>query len=340
MRPRFADAHGLPAWPCPTRTPSSRWASPTRSSHGPIGDGRGAARRPARRAARHSAWVAPRPPGDARDQADPAPARQPPGRCRMTDDKRRPRLNRRSDEPLVDYPGVHEEVGPPQPLSRRLRDPRTIISLVLPIVLLVLVALSLRELDFDQLVRTILDANPCLLLAAFAIYYLGFPLRGYRWQLAAARRRYHGSACATRPRSSSSAGWSTASCRPSSATSTAPGCCGQLHACRSAGHSARSSSSASSTCSPSRMLGLAAGFWSFRGRPADGGPDRVRRSAWSSWSLLAHRPLHRPQLRPARDQRLPLPAKDSMRRVLRALRGRRLLDRSARRSRRWRSSRR
>lgn len=88
-----------------------------------------------------------------------------------------------SSESLVDYPGVHEEGAPPQPLSRRLRDPRTIISLVLPIVLLVLLAFNLRGLDLSQLVTTILAANPWLLLGSLAIYYLGFPLRGYRWTL-------------------------------------------------------------------------------------------------------------------------------------------------------------
>ncbi len=86
------------------------------------------------------------------------------------------------DEPLVDYPLVHEESAPPAPLSRRLRDPKTIISIVLPLLLLALIAFNLRGLDFNELVATILAANPLLLLAAFAIYYLGFPLRGYRWQ--------------------------------------------------------------------------------------------------------------------------------------------------------------
>lgn len=87
------------------------------------------------------------------------------------------------DEPIVDYPGVHEEATPPQALSRRLRDPRTIISLVLPIGLLVLIAFNLRGLDLAQLGQTIVAANPWLLIGALAIYYLGFPLRGYRWRL-------------------------------------------------------------------------------------------------------------------------------------------------------------
>lgn len=89
---------------------------------------------------------------------------------------------RRNEEELVDYPLVREEAEQPQPLSRRLRDPRTIVSIVLPIILLVLIAFNLRGLDLNRLVDTILAANPLLLVAAFAIYYLGFPLRGLRWQ--------------------------------------------------------------------------------------------------------------------------------------------------------------
>ncbi len=88
-----------------------------------------------------------------------------------------------SEEPLVDYPFVHEEAGRPTPLSRRLRDPKTIISIVLPVVLVVLIATTVGNIDFGELVGHITQANLALLLAAFAIYYLGFPLRGYRWMV-------------------------------------------------------------------------------------------------------------------------------------------------------------
>ena len=88
-----------------------------------------------------------------------------------------------AEEQIPDYPGVHEESGPPTPLSRRLRDPRTIISIVLPIVLVLLIAITAGNIDFGELVNSIAHANPALLLAAFAIYYAGFPLRGYRWTL-------------------------------------------------------------------------------------------------------------------------------------------------------------
>jgi uncharacterized protein (TIRG00374 family) len=68
-------------------------------------------------------------------------------------------------------------------LARRLRQPRTIISLVLPIVLLALFVRSLPGFKLEELPGTILRANGLLLLAAFAIFYLGFPLRGWRWAL-------------------------------------------------------------------------------------------------------------------------------------------------------------
>ena len=92
-----------------------------------------------------------------------------------------PTPERPLDEPIVDYPGVHEEPGTPQPLSRRLRDPRTLVAIVLPLVLLILVALTVGNIDFGTLLSSIAHANPWLLLAALAIYYVGFPLRGYRW---------------------------------------------------------------------------------------------------------------------------------------------------------------
>jgi len=76
------------------------------------------------------------------------------------------------------------EVSPEQlSLSRRLRQPRTIISLVLPLVLLALFVRSLPGFHLDELPDKILQANGLLLLAAFGIFYLGFPLRGLRWAL-------------------------------------------------------------------------------------------------------------------------------------------------------------
>jgi uncharacterized protein (TIRG00374 family) len=84
----------------------------------------------------------------------------------------------------IDYPMVNEEVeAGAVPLSQRLRNPRAIVSIVLPIVVLLLVLVALPGFHLDQLPSLILNANPWWLLAAVGIYYVGFPLRGYRWAL-------------------------------------------------------------------------------------------------------------------------------------------------------------
>jgi len=91
----------------------------------------------------------------------------------------------RLEEELFEAPArLEREVTADQvSLARRLRQPRTIISLVLPPILLVLVFRVVLSVDFAELVQAVLAANPALLLAAVGVYYLGFPLRGYRWVL-------------------------------------------------------------------------------------------------------------------------------------------------------------
>ncbi|MFH0751188.1 MAG: lysylphosphatidylglycerol synthase transmembrane domain-containing protein [Chloroflexota bacterium] len=91
-------------------------------------------------------------------------------------------------EPLVPAPeprapAPEREVTPEQvSLGRRLRQPRTIISIAVPLAIIVIfVALNGKQLE--RVPALILAANPLLVLAAFAVYYLGFPLRGYRWAL-------------------------------------------------------------------------------------------------------------------------------------------------------------
>jgi uncharacterized protein (TIRG00374 family) len=68
-------------------------------------------------------------------------------------------------------------------LGRRLRQRRTILSLVLPIILLVLIFRVALNVEVGELIDGISRANPLLLLAAFVVFYLGFPLRGLRWML-------------------------------------------------------------------------------------------------------------------------------------------------------------
>jgi glycosyltransferase 2 family protein len=83
----------------------------------------------------------------------------------------------------VDYPMVQENEAAAIPLGKRLRDPRTIMSFVVPIGVLLLLFIALPGFELNKLPGLIMNANPWWLLAALGIYYLGFPLRGYRWAL-------------------------------------------------------------------------------------------------------------------------------------------------------------
>ncbi len=85
--------------------------------------------------------------------------------------------------PPADADATRDATADQLSLGRRLRQPRTILSLAVPIVLLVLVFRVALNVDVDQLVAAIRAANPVLLLAAFLVFYAGFPLRGFRWVL-------------------------------------------------------------------------------------------------------------------------------------------------------------
>src|SRR5262249_39784736 len=76
-----------------------------------------------------------------------------------------------------------QERQPDLSLVHRLRQPKTLVSLILPLILLALFAKALPDFKLDELPGKIAAANPWLLLGAFAIFYVGFPLRGYRWAL-------------------------------------------------------------------------------------------------------------------------------------------------------------
>ena len=68
-------------------------------------------------------------------------------------------------------------------LGRRLRQPRTILSLAVPIILLVLIFRVALNVDVNELADGIGRSNKLLILAGFLVFYLGFPLRGFRWML-------------------------------------------------------------------------------------------------------------------------------------------------------------
>jgi hypothetical protein len=86
-------------------------------------------------------------------------------------------------ELLEDPAGAEREITADQvSLTRRLRQPRTIISIVVPLVVIAIFLFLYRD-RLAQVPSLILQANPILILAAFIVYYLGFPVRGYRWAL-------------------------------------------------------------------------------------------------------------------------------------------------------------
>jgi uncharacterized protein (TIRG00374 family) len=65
-------------------------------------------------------------------------------------------------------------------LAARLRQPRTILSILVPLGIIALFVYLNRE-RLAKVPELILHANPLLVVAAFVVFYLGFPLRGYRW---------------------------------------------------------------------------------------------------------------------------------------------------------------
>jgi uncharacterized protein (TIRG00374 family) len=80
-------------------------------------------------------------------------------------------------EALEDEP---TEVAPIS-LGKRLTQPRTIISIVVPLAIIGFFLYLNRE-RLAAVPDLILQANPALVLLAAIVFYLGFPLRGYRWK--------------------------------------------------------------------------------------------------------------------------------------------------------------
>ena len=65
-------------------------------------------------------------------------------------------------------------------LIRRIREPKTILSIAVPLVIIVIAAV-LNGKYLSEVPADIGRANPLLVLLAFLVYYAGFPLRGWRW---------------------------------------------------------------------------------------------------------------------------------------------------------------
>jgi len=65
-------------------------------------------------------------------------------------------------------------------IGQRLRQPRTILSIIVPLGIIAFFLYLNRE-RLAAVPQLILQANPALVLVAFIVFYLGFPLRGFRW---------------------------------------------------------------------------------------------------------------------------------------------------------------
>jgi hypothetical protein len=80
------------------------------------------------------------------------------------------------------HPEEVVEVPPPEQMSivARMRQPRTILSIAVPLVIII-VAVAANWDQMKDVPHQISHANGWFVLVAFAIYYLGFPLRGWRW---------------------------------------------------------------------------------------------------------------------------------------------------------------
>ena len=77
--------------------------------------------------------------------------------------------------------GPDPDVSPEQlSLARRLRQPRTVVSIAVPLAIIVIFVLLNQE-QLGRVPGLILQANPALAVLAFLVFYTGFPLRGYRW---------------------------------------------------------------------------------------------------------------------------------------------------------------
>lgn len=103
------------------------------------------------------------------------------GRLRGVAERRNASSGRAEDVALD--PGLLAEGRQKLSLTGRLRQPRTIASIVIPMFLLVLAVRSIPGFELETLPDRILHANAALLMLACVSYYAGFPLRGLRWRV-------------------------------------------------------------------------------------------------------------------------------------------------------------
>lgn len=85
-----------------------------------------------------------------------------------------------TDEAFLDDPRADEVER--VSLSSRLRQTKTIVSILVPLAIII-VFVTLNWSTLSRVPGLIVGANPLLVLVAFGVFYLGFPLRGFRWAM-------------------------------------------------------------------------------------------------------------------------------------------------------------
>lgn len=80
------------------------------------------------------------------------------------------------------HPEAQVQVPPAEQMSllRRVRQPKTILSLAVPLAIIV-IAVAANWKEMKDVPGQIAGANLLLVFLAFLVYYAGFPLRGWRW---------------------------------------------------------------------------------------------------------------------------------------------------------------
>jgi uncharacterized protein (TIRG00374 family) len=92
-----------------------------------------------------------------------------------------PAKPRHEPESLVEALETEPLEAAPISLGRRLRQPRTVLSIVVPLAIIAFFLFLNRD-RLAAVPALILKVNPALAILAFVVFYLGFPLRGFRWQ--------------------------------------------------------------------------------------------------------------------------------------------------------------
>ena len=92
-----------------------------------------------------------------------------------------PTIRHHDPESLIEALEIEPTEVAPISLRQRLTQPRTILSIIVPLAIIAFF-LYLNRDRLAQVPELILQANPALVLLAGFVFYLGFPLRGYRWK--------------------------------------------------------------------------------------------------------------------------------------------------------------